>query len=216
MPLTSRRKRPLERAAGRLRDATLFIVAAEGARTEKNYFEFKCFQSTRVQVKVLPAGENEPSSPEYVLQRLRKFQEDFQLAAGDELWLVIDVDRWGDAKLSQVCREAAQGGYDIAVSNPCFEVWLALHQVEGEVLPNPASCEQISDILSATVPGGYKKTNPRNPKSDQFPIELANVAIERARALDVNPDERWPATTGTRVYRLVEKLKTFLDSPVNG
>ncbi len=214
MPLTSRRKRPLERASGRLRDATLFVIATEGARTEKNYFEFDAFQSTRIQLKVLAAGDGERSSPEYVLARLKKFRDEYQLADGDELWLVLDVDRWGDAKLSQVCREAAQAGYEVAISRPCFEVWLALHYVEGNVLPDSGSCERMSQILGASVPGGYQKGNPHNPRPAQF-AHLTDLAIERARALDANPAERWPSTTGTRVYRLVERLKTFLDSYAN-
>lgn len=31
-------------------------------------------------------------------------------------------------------------------------------------------------------------------------------AIERARKLDSNPNDRWPQSVGTRVYRLVNSI----------
>ena len=40
---------------------------------------------------------------------------------------MLDVDRWGDAKLSEIGRLCHQKGYALAVSNPCFELWLLLH-----------------------------------------------------------------------------------------
>jgi len=40
------------------------------------------------------------------------------------------------------------------------------------------------------------------------PTLIAHVetAIERARALDKNPADRWPQTLGTRVYLLAESV----------
>lgn len=37
-------------------------------------------------------------------------------------------------------------------------------------------------------------------------IEYVEVAIERAKALDKNPDDRWPQTLGTRVYLLAGSI----------
>ena len=37
-------------------------------------------------------------------------------------------------------------------------------------------------------------------------IEHVDTAIERARALDKNPADRWPQTLGTRVYLLAESV----------
>ncbi|ESQ15165.1 MAG: RloB domain-containing protein [Thiohalocapsa sp. PB-PSB1] len=91
MALTSRKARPLDRSVKHLRDTRLIIIAAEGALTEKLYFEM--FRSTRVQLRVLPTGDDGQSAPEHVLARLIEFREEFQLAVDDALWLMIDVDR---------------------------------------------------------------------------------------------------------------------------
>lgn len=37
-------------------------------------------------------------------------------------------------------------------------------------------------------------------------IVIASEGIERARALDKNPTDRWPQTLGTRVYLLAESV----------
>jgi RloB-like protein len=87
-------------------DARLFIIATEGAVTEQQYFEM--FGSSRIKVKVLPTGSDNQSAPDRVLDRLNSFKEEFDLHEDDMLWLVLDVDRWGDEKLSLVCREAKQ------------------------------------------------------------------------------------------------------------
>ena len=37
-------------------------------------------------------------------------------------------------------------------------------------------------------------------------IVITSEGIERARALDKNPADRWPQTLGTRVYLLAESV----------
>lgn len=55
------------------RDARLFVIATEGAATEKQYFEM--FGSSRIKVKVLETGSDNQSAPQYVLDRLNSFKE---------------------------------------------------------------------------------------------------------------------------------------------
>lgn len=193
MALTSRKKRPLDRTVAHLRDTRLIIIAAEGRETEKQYFTL--FRDTRVQVKVLPTEEDNQSSPQHVIDRLHVFQEEYQLGEGDELWLMVDVDRWH--KLGEIAGEAKQCQYRLAISNPCFEVWLLCHLQDP---PSDAStCRSIEDILKVALGGSYNKAN----------LDLARFAgnigsaVERARHLDPNPGNLWPQTIGTHVYRVV-------------
>jgi len=124
MALTGRKHRPLNRKVSHLRDTKLIIIAAEGHKTEKQYF--RIFENHRVQVIVIPAKDNR-SAPEYILEKLNSYIKEYEIGKDDQLWLMIDTDRWGDKKLSKICKEAIQKKYDLAVSNPCFEVWLYLH-----------------------------------------------------------------------------------------
>lgn len=196
MALTSRRKRPLNRNIQHLRDTKLYIIATEGEKTEKLYFGM--FRNIRVQVKVIPS-EAGLSAPEYVLKRLRHFKEEYQLSVEDELWLMVDVDRWGDKKLNQICSAAVQQNFQLAVSNPCFEVWLYLHFAD---LPSDEiTCKQVTELLRQHL-GGYSKTN---IEELTFKPHIQE-AIQRASQLHSNLNERWPSMTGTHVYKVVEKL----------
>ena len=136
------------------RDTKLFIVATEGKETEKQYF--RMFNSTRIKVEILATTEDGKSSPEYVLERLDIFKKQYDLNEDDMLWLVSDVDRWGDKKLSDVCSQARQRGYNLAISNPCFEVWLTLHFEN--INTEDRTCDNFKARLR-TILGSYNGSN---------------------------------------------------------
>ncbi len=198
MALTSRKPRPLNRSVSHLRDTRLIIIAAEGRVTEGQYFEM--FRSTRVQVRVLPAGNDDRSAPEYVLQRLRAFRDEYSLAGDDELWLMLDVDRWGDGKLASIAREAQATGFRLAISHPCFESWLLFHF--SDHLPQTQRCDEIEAELRAAADGSYNK---RRLDIDLL-LPRVRDASSRARAADPSPRDRWPRSPGSHVYRVIESL----------
>jgi len=199
MTLTSRRKRPIDRRSKPApnRDARLFIIATEGRKTEKQYFSM--FGNRRCQVKVI-TNEDNKSAPAYILEQLKNFKKEYQLKEDDELWLMVDVDRWGDKNLADVASKAGQRKFQLAVSNPCFEVWLYLHHdgLDHHPINAREMKQKLKDIL-----GGYNSSN-LNPTKFAEHIE---DAITRAKALDTNKEERWPSRTGTHVYKVVEKVK---------
>jgi hypothetical protein len=198
------------------RDATLFVIATEGQETERQYFDG--FNASLVKVIVLPTGEDGKSSPESVVSRVADFQRQFDLGNEDELWVVLDVDRWKARQLHDICR-SARGKYKMAVSNPCFELWLFLHLAEpnfsGEewdaVLwkahQNPSRAMKLWLRKHLAEQGGYQENN---LQFERFHPSIPE-AIERAKALDVDPTESYPQTfPGTHVYRLAERLRSFL------
>ena len=81
-------------------------------------------------------------------------------------------------------------GIELAVSNPCFEVWLLLHHVDHKAFVNDgkAACA----LLNKHVPGYDKKLD--------FAVFEAGVevAVERAMA------QAEPGNPSTGVWRLVE------------
>lgn len=196
MSLTSRKKRPLDRNIPHLRDTKLIVIATEGQKTEKRYFDI--FKTLKIQVRVIPADDN-LSAPEYVLEKLNKYEDDYQIGEDDELWLMTDVDRWGDKKLAEIAQLCNQKGYLLAVSNPCFEIWLFLHFSEiTEVIKN---CASVKKLLKAHL-GKYNSSN--------LDIEVfrpyVNNAIVRARKLHTNAGERFPSSLGSHVYKVIEKI----------
>ena len=114
------------------RDARLIVIASEGKDTERIYFKAlaKEYTNPRVHVHILERSVDEQnnSSPEHVLKQLNDYKSQYELEADDELWLVVDKDRWTEAMLSRVATECSQEiAMHMALSNPCFELWLLLH-----------------------------------------------------------------------------------------
>jgi len=206
MGLTSRRKRPLDRGRPHLRDTSLIVIATEGACTEKQYFEM--FRHHRVQVKVLHTDDCK-SAPEYVIERLKEYKRDFELGRDDELWLMVDVDSWGATKLADVAMQAVKAKFDLAVSNPCFELWLLLHHVDADSDDLPTQSKTAERLLRKVL-GSYNKAN---LDTDQF-VGRVKFAVEQARKLDVDQNQRWPRSTGTHVYRVIESIWRLMSTGV--
>lgn len=185
-----------------VRDARIFVIAVEGEKTEAQYFSL--FESTRVHVEVLPAGPKGLSAPKQVLERLVAFEERFDLDADDERWLVLDVDRQRGQFLDEVTQVARESGYGLAVSNPCFEVWLLLHFQDAD--PSDTDCAAVIERLRLHV-GGYNKAKLR---SEPYTPERTREAVARAKALERERDTRWPDFPGTHVFKVVERLLPFL------
>ncbi len=107
------------------RDARIIVVASEGKDTERIYLHALAneFSNPRVHVHILERSEEEQnnSSPEHVLKQLNDYKGQYALEADDELWLVIDKDRWTEAMLSRVAAVCVQDNFmHMALSNPCF------------------------------------------------------------------------------------------------
>ena len=185
-----------------VRDARIFVIAVEGEKTEAQYFSL--FKSTRVHVEVLPAGPDGLSAPKQVLARLVAFEERFDLDQDDERWMAIDVDKQRGQFLDEVTQAARESGYNLAISNPCFELWLLLHFQDAE-LPY-ADCAAVIERLRPHV-GGYNKSKIR---LDPYTFDRVREAAARARALEGERDTRWPNPPGTHVFKVVERLLRLL------
>lgn len=200
--MASARTKLIKRSFGK-RDAKIFLISTEGTETEPRYFEAlrnnRIIDRFRVVVEVIGTPkETNDSAPEYVIQRLAEAKAEHHLTDIDECWLVLDVDRWGDKKLSDVTKQAHQSGYGLAVSNPCFEVWLLLHFQENA----PSEKAQLLKALKTALPGFGKSKIPQEP----FTSSAVEAAISRAREGDASSD-RWPQKAGTtHAYRLLQSI----------
>lgn len=206
----------LTRRGGGQRDARLFVIAAEGSVTERQYFEGlrdrEVIDPRRVRIEVIDSVDDTSSAPQHVLARLDEFERRHRLNRElDQLWLVIDTDHWSASShvsnLDQVIQQARHKGFHAAVSNPCFELWLLLHftdDVSGiDVAVQPRAAGRRCIEILRNVCGSYDKSN---LQVERYTREGVVAAIDRARALDTAPEDRWPQTVGTHVYRLAHEL----------
>ena len=183
------------------RDARLIVIASEGKDTERIYFKAlaKEYTNPRVHVHILERSVDEQnnSSPEHVLKQLNDYKSQYELEADDELWLVVDKDRWTEAMLSRVATECSQEiAMHMALSNPCFELWLLLHLEDAASLTPEEQMLWMENRRKSKNADPYlkvrlrQKTGSYHESSYDALTLIAHVedAIERARALDKNPN----------------------------
>ncbi len=191
-------RRKFQRPLGERRYKKLFLVAAEGIKTEPIYFSVFTDDKYIVQVSCLKGRSN--SSPPQVLKRMTDHILSEGLKSSDEAWLVVDKDQWTDEQLAQLHQWASQqDNYGFALSNPKFEYWLLLHFEDGTGIGSSRNC---SERLKRWIPNYDKGFDTR--KITQSGIE---DAIRRAKKRDDPPCDDWPKNLGqTTVYRLIESI----------
>lgn len=191
------KRRKFSRAVATLAYKKLFIIVAEGKKTEKEYFSLPVIKSPRVQIKCIKRDSK--SSPFYVLKRMDQYIRENGLSGTDEAWLVVDTDQWEKEDLKKLVEWAKKGvNRDLAVSNPKFEYWLLLHFEDGTGVSSPANCsERLLKYIS-----DYDKGLPTNLITE----EHGKNAMTRAKNRDNPPCLDWPKTEGSTVYRLVANI----------
>jgi hypothetical protein len=105
--------------------------------------------------------------------------------------------------LLEVKDRCSQKNWNLALSNPCFEVWLYCHL---ETLAHEASplssCQDYKHALHQHWKGGYK------PETFTQ-VEWIERAIKKAESGFQSNDGFLPNGNCTKVYMLMKELKTF-------
>jgi hypothetical protein len=161
-------------------------------------------------VAVLPSAGGF-SNPASVVQRLFEYARDYQLNAEDQLWALLDTDHWIEPNhtkgLLESLSDARQRGVRVAMSNPCFDLWLLLHHEEVKRGTIFSDCAAVG-MRIREIKGEFNKTN---LKIEHYPSAQVIVAMTRARALEEKPNDAgadfWPSASGTRVYLLINELQ---------
>jgi hypothetical protein len=191
-------RRRFQRPLGERRYKKLFLVAAEGTKTEPIYFGIFTDNASIVRVSYLK-GKN-GSSPPQVLKRMTEYLNSEGLKSTDEAWLVVDKDQWTEEQLMQLHQwSLQQQNFGFALSNPKFEYWLLLHFEDGSGITSSRDC---TERLKRWIPDYDKGFDARKIGH----LQIVD-AIRRAKKRDHPPCEDWPRNLGvTTVYRLIERI----------
>lgn len=173
----------------------IFLLAFEGTSTEICYFRWFQRRCKDIVIKIETKNKNR-TAPLQVLERIKEEAKD--LRKKDEAWLVIDRDTWDEKDLTEIANWVKNGSnHNLALSNPCFELWLIFHFEDINKRLNAESCR---DKIREYFPKYDKSIN-----MNSFQRDKINKAIARAKAKDTPPCQDYPAF-GSTVYRLVEKI----------
>lgn len=212
---------PLIREVGFLEAEKLFILSYEGRVSEKKYFEdFRKSASFNnsglIEIISLKREGNVGSDPISVQKLLKEAKREYRFKDSDEFWLIIDRDDWETIhkhnfdSLAEECK--SEGNFFLAMSNPCFEIWLIMHlkdideftsEQKEKILNNAKvskSKNYIDNVLGEIQGRGYNK----RPNPDVF-LPQIKIAIARAKKMNVDSQD-YPANLGSDIYKLIEKL----------
>lgn len=177
----------------------LYVLATEGAETEPIYFqEFHPGREGAFRLKIL-GNPKHKSRPVELVQRLMEYEKRERPGPDTEYWAVVDRDAWPETELREAwALMSSHKGYHLAMSNPCFELWLWLHLRPNRPFFDRHDCQRA---LAREWPD-YAKSS--YDAAALMPHVLS--AISRAAELEEQPDAAWPQQQGTRVHRLVSRL----------
>jgi len=188
----------------------LIIIAVESKKAEKQYFEEVIDIPSTVKIEVLETIDG-CSSPDHVFYRLKTYKEKYEtdgFGKIDEYWLMVDVDRWPQLEDAEIAAEKL--GYQVAISKPCFEIWLLCHLPDVVIPEKLGSCSRtVKPLLhNHEALGSYEdQLQPCDIPKFRTNIE---IAIQRAQELDLdtNPEDRWwkRERPGTHVYKTVQSI----------
>jgi len=190
-----------------VRDYKLFAIACEGGKREPGYFNVFQHLSRRIKVDVIENYVTDEemsrkyetnSAPKWVLDRAMRYIEKNDLKDEDDLWLVIDKDRWTDSQIRELasCCEKYPN-WHIVISNPCFEVWLYFHKRADIRSSSSNTCSDFKKEISSFEKGGY------------HPLKFLpdfQTAIKNAKDNDSDAGHFMPKIKETKVYLLGEAV----------
>ncbi|WP_068471882.1 RloB family protein [Saccharicrinis aurantiacus] len=209
------------RKGGHLNAEKFFILSFEGEKSEPKYFEdlrkSEYFNNSGlIETIPLKRPSKRGTNPIDVKKLLKEAKTEFNFKKTDEFWLIIDRDHWETIhninfdNLVLDCKK--EENFFLAMSNPCFEIWLIMHlkdlddftqDEKDKIFVNKkesAKKNHIDNVLGDLLGRGYNK----RPNPQVFLPKL-NDAILRAEEIN-SEEEDYPQYLGTKVHKLIEKL----------
>jgi hypothetical protein len=185
-------------------------VVVAGRQTEVQYFRYVKSAATAHGAQVIVSSEGR--DPAKVLKTACRLRDEERAEAKrsrdtsnvfDEVWIVVDVDEYAHA-LERVIANAKSVGLAVALSNPCFEIWLVWHE---QALTRYVSISEAQDVAKrlGMLAGGHGKDVVIDRVRRRFCTAEGNALRaenEHARATRLFPENN----PSSGVHRLVRAI----------
>jgi hypothetical protein len=191
------------------------LIVTEGTSTEPEYFNamknvINRRYSDRIQLAVYGTGNNTLGLLKKALRLVDSSANGYK-----HVWVVFDTDDFPAENINRtvhLCElySTEETTYHALWSNQCIELWFLLHfSFMQSDLHRTAYWPKLTAILLSLNLGEYEK-NRKDMYQILFPY--IDTAIENAKKLDKINANKLPSNSvpGTKVYKLIEKLKPYL------
>jgi len=188
----------------------IILIVCEG-ETEKKYFNtFRTrYRNNNIKIHTDFILQNDSINLIKFTKTKRSLVKDFDANEKDCAWCVFDVDNNTDKVLKKVNDFAKKANIEIALSNPCIELWFLLHYKE---VHSQISVQDSLSKLKEFIPN-YKKG-----KID-YTILSKNTqkAISNAKKLNETHEKNkinlitTKSNPSTQVFKLIESIDKKID-----
>jgi hypothetical protein len=193
-PRRNRTRKPSRRKPFR-EPLPLILIVCEGERTEPDYFNglAQIIRNPRVKIEIAKV-HGVPLTLVRAAKKLKDSNPQF-----DSVWCLPDVDE--HPFIPEAVQMARDNGIRLAISNPCFELWLLLHFRES---PGMKHRDKIAEMLTEFIPGYDKAIDFAKSKlADGYDAAVQRAKRIRASMKLTGDEMRNPSTD---VYRLTELM----------
>jgi hypothetical protein len=188
------------RTTGFKKTKRLYVVSTEGSETEPIYFqEFRPGRDSAFRLKIL-GNPKHKTQPVDVVQRLIDYQVREAPGRNTEYWAIMDRNDWTEADLRSAYALANhRRDFHIAMSFPCFELWLWLHLRPNRPFSDRHACQRQLERE------WFQFSKSAYPAAELMPY--VSTACSRAQEIteSVNGLLR---SQGTQVFELVRRLSS--------
>ena len=186
------------------------LIVCEGEKTEITYFNKFKIRNSGVHIDAVHGKCTDPKNiVDFAEERMNnKWSIDFD--EGDGVWCVFDVDDNTDHVLKNTFEHAKTKNIQIALSNPCFELWFLLHY---KLILSQISRDEALIELKKYIKN-YKKN------MDVYPIlkDKQGDAIQNAKKLNKKHKDQnidlfnRRSNPATQVFELIEFIQKLIEN----
>ena len=127
----------------RARNPVVYLIC-EGSETEIRYF--KKFRTRGCHIDIIPLTSQYKAADSLVKKaKATMGSNPYYPEDGDIIWCVFDRDDNSDDSLLRAKQAAKREGYQLAYSNPSFELWFLVHFIDQRA--EVADCQNLIKML---------------------------------------------------------------------
>jgi len=200
--------------------AKKIYIFCEGDKREVDYFKFFQGLSSNIDIIPIPSVDGKTDPEKLMGNAQERFfgSDDVHATLNlceeyeDEVWFVIDTDRWNEGnKISKLKsfvndKNDIYNGWSVAQSNPSFEIWLYYHFLsEKPIFEDVAQHRSFKDYTDFKVTGGFD--------SRKMPLMIQTAVINSELIFEYENDQ--PKLYSTEVYRLGKLIVQFTKAQID-
>lgn len=211
-----RRSKNLSRSTEIRKVKTTFRIYTEGLATEPEYIDIlkrlpKFNEAASVEIKVEESG----ATPKHLVDSACEAKRLSNLEV-DHYWCIFDVESpRPHPHLAEAKEKARANNVQLAISNPCFEIWLILHhQYFAKYISTDEAIRKRKEIDSSDL----KHLNPDlyRPLIEQAIKNAVRLRQKHAKDGTLFPEDNPSSSFDCFVSQLVDVAKSNTKAPNDG